>query len=199
MLADRYDSWYARHEALYKSELEAAALLGCSGGVEIGVGTGRFAAPLGLKAGLDPSIGMLSKAPRELDLVAGVGEKAPFRSSAFPCALVVVTLCFADKPEALVEEAARIAGHVVACIVPRDSPWGAHYRREGEGGHAFYSRAKFLSVADVVEMAKRTGLKPARVAATLKRFEESHQPPAEVDLAEAEQYGFVCIELIKGR
>lgn len=77
MLADRYDSWYARHEALYKSELEAAALLGCSGGVEIGVGTGRFAAPLGLEAGLDPSIGMLSKAPRELDLVAGVGEKAP--------------------------------------------------------------------------------------------------------------------------
>jgi hypothetical protein len=48
-----YDAWYVKHPplSLYESELLAAARLGCRGGVAVGVGTGRFAAPLGLRAG----------------------------------------------------------------------------------------------------------------------------------------------------
>jgi hypothetical protein len=42
-----YNAWYVKHPSLYKSELLAAARLGCRGGVEVEVGTGRFAAPLG--------------------------------------------------------------------------------------------------------------------------------------------------------
>jgi hypothetical protein len=42
-----YDAWYVKHPSLYKSELLAAARLGYRGGVEVEVGTGRFAAPLG--------------------------------------------------------------------------------------------------------------------------------------------------------
>jgi ubiquinone/menaquinone biosynthesis C-methylase UbiE len=68
-----YDAWCLRHPSLYESELLAAARLDCSGGVEVGVGTGRFAAPLGLRAGVDPAREMLRLAPRELDLVEGVG------------------------------------------------------------------------------------------------------------------------------
>ena len=47
---ERYDSWFERHAAAYYSELLAVrALLPWEGrGLEVGVGTGRFAAPLGV-------------------------------------------------------------------------------------------------------------------------------------------------------
>jgi len=53
----RYEAWFSRHEAAYFSELLAIrALLPWKGrGLEIGVGTGRFATPLGVEVGVDPS------------------------------------------------------------------------------------------------------------------------------------------------
>jgi hypothetical protein len=112
---------------LYKSELLAAARLGCRGSVEVGVGAGRFAAPLGLRAGVDPAREMLRFAPRELDLVEGVGEMLPLRRRAFPCALLVVTFCFVQDPA---RETMRVAEKVATCIVPRDLP-GETLQRDG--------------------------------------------------------------------
>ena len=53
----RYDDWFVRHAAAYQSELLAVrALLPWRGlGLAIGVGTGRFAAPLGVQIGIDPA------------------------------------------------------------------------------------------------------------------------------------------------
>lgn len=196
-LADRYDSWYEKHKALYESELKATSAFDCEGGVEVGVGTGRFAVPLGLRAGVDPSIAMLRLAPKDLDLVAAVGERLPFRDKAFPCALIVVTLCFADDPAMMIAEASRAAERVVACIVPRESPWGVRYRREGEAGHPFYSKARFYTVSEVVEFGVRAGMKPGRVSATLRGEKEAEYPVENPTLDEAERYGFVCVELKK--
>lgn len=55
---DRYDSWFDRHKAVYESELMALSelLVHTGTGMEVGVGTGRFAVPLGIKTGIDPSI-----------------------------------------------------------------------------------------------------------------------------------------------
>ena len=189
-----YDAWYERQPQLYKSELKAVSAFNCQGGVEIGVGTGRFAAPLGLAAGVDPVREMLKLAPRQLDLVEAVGEALPMRDDAYPCALVVVTICFAQDPGALLREAARVAGRVVACVVPRNSPWGKMYSELGRRGHPFYSKAQFFTVKEVVEMAK--GLAPARVVATLFAPPPGagEEDPAEVGIGEAEEAGFACIE-----
>ncbi|MEZ0319696.1 MAG: methyltransferase domain-containing protein [Pyrobaculum sp.] len=200
LYAGRYDRWYVQHVALYASELEAAKSAGCEGGVEVGVGTGRFASPLGLRAGLDPSVGMLRLAPRDLDLIAGVGERLPFRDEAFPCALLVVTLCFVEDPAAVLQEAARAAKRVAACIVPRDSPWGRRYVEEGARGHVFYSKARFYTVAEVVAFAEMAGLRPSKAVATLSyppEAGERYEKPREVSLQEAERFGFVCVEFIK--
>jgi len=188
-----YDAWYVKHPSLYESELLAAARLDCRGGVEVGVGTGRFAAPLGLRAGVDPAREMLRLAPRELDLVEGVGEMLPLRSRAFPCALPVVTLCFVQDPAAVLREAMRVAERVVTCIVPRDSPWGRRYR-EAARGHPFYAKARFYTVREVVEMA---GVAPSRVVATLSYgpdAAEAVEESREVSVEEAEEMGFVCLE-----
>ena len=55
---ERYEAWFDRHEAAYLSELLAVrALLPWQGlGLEIGVGTARFGAPLGIGVGVDPAM-----------------------------------------------------------------------------------------------------------------------------------------------
>jgi hypothetical protein len=54
--APRYEAWLERHQAAYLSELLALrAFLPWSGqGLEIGVGSARFAAPLSIAVGIDP-------------------------------------------------------------------------------------------------------------------------------------------------
>jgi len=58
---NEYDQWYERNKFVYLSELEALKkVVPKKGkGLEIGVGTGRFAEPLGISYGLDPSEKML--------------------------------------------------------------------------------------------------------------------------------------------
>ena len=54
---DRYERWFEEHPFAYQSELRAVQeLLPKDGrGIEIGGGTGRFAGPLGIRYGIEPS------------------------------------------------------------------------------------------------------------------------------------------------
>ncbi|MEJ2166902.1 MAG: hypothetical protein P8X90_15340 [Desulfobacterales bacterium] len=75
----RYETWFTRHAAAYHSELLAIrALLPWRGiGLEIGVGTGRFAAPLGIEIGIDPFMAMLSyPAKRGILAIQGIAYPA---------------------------------------------------------------------------------------------------------------------------
>ena len=197
--AEKYDSWYERNRLIYLSELEAVRMLGCEKAVEIGVGTGRFARGTGVIAGIDPSIAMLKLAPSSIHRVQGVGEHLPFRSRAFACSMLIVTLCFVDDPLRVLEEASRISEKLIVCMVPRESPWGKLYSRLGREGHPFYSHARFYSVGEAIELASKAGFKPRRIISTLsyppgeKRFEK----PREMSLEEAESCGFTCIEFVK--
>ena len=49
--ATQYELWFEKHKYLYESEVEALRILlpKEKQGVEIGVGTGRFAKPLGIQ------------------------------------------------------------------------------------------------------------------------------------------------------
>jgi len=71
----KYDAWYERNKFAYLSELEAIKkVLPKKGkGLEIGVGTARFAKPLGIKYGIDPSKKMLEIAKKR-DVKLGYGE-----------------------------------------------------------------------------------------------------------------------------
>ncbi len=81
--AERYEAWFVRNETAYLSELLAVrAFLPWSGrGLEIGVGSGRFAAPLGIQVGVDPSPAMLALAAAHgIEVVAGTAENLPWWS-----------------------------------------------------------------------------------------------------------------------
>jgi len=76
-----YDAWFDSHHDLYQAELAAVRSLlpTCGKGIEIGVGTGRFAASLGIAVGVEPSPQMAEMARlRGINVIEGVAEDLPF-------------------------------------------------------------------------------------------------------------------------
>ena len=173
--AARYDAWFEsdRGRALFASEVRCLRRL--SNGLprpwlEVGVGTGRFAQALAVDVGADPALRALSlAAQRGVQVVAALGEALPFPDHAFGTVLVIVTICFADDPEGLLREARRVTseGGVVLGIVPAASSWGRFYAAKGRRGHLFYSRARFFSLEDLDDLARRAGLRLEGTASTL--------------------------------
>ncbi|MHC1628056.1 MAG: class I SAM-dependent methyltransferase [Candidatus Nezhaarchaeales archaeon] len=147
-----------------ENELKVSRSLRLRGlGLEVGVGSGRFASRLNVPIGIDPSISMLKLAhKRGIKAIRAVGEKLPFRSNAFDYALLIVTLCFVDDPSEVIAEVARVvkpSGLVVSCIIPRDSVWGHYYMKLGEQGHPFYRIAKFYTIDEVEKLLVKANLK----------------------------------------
>jgi SAM-dependent methyltransferase len=158
----RYDEWFERHEAAYRSELEAVRWLLPAGGrgLEIGVGSGRFAAPLGVAVGVDPARSLLPYAARRGIRVAGaVAEHLPFRDAVFDYAVIVTTICFVDDAARMLAEARRVlrpGGRVCVGLVAREGPLGRHYVRN-RGRSPFYRDAVFYSSAEVDALLRDAG------------------------------------------
>ena len=66
-------------------------------GLAIGVGTGRFVAPLGVQVGMDPAREELDyAAKRGVSAAQGIAEALPFSNHGFDYILSVTTICFVD-------------------------------------------------------------------------------------------------------
>lgn len=161
---DRYEAWFDRNRAAYESELEALrALLPKSGeGLEVGVGTGRFAAPLGLRVGVDPSKAMGKLAmERGIEVRFGVGEDLPCEDSSFDFVLLVTTICFLDDVPAALGEAYRVlksGGCILVGLIDSESSLGKVYEKRKQDNE-FYQNATFLSVDEVVHNLKQVGFR----------------------------------------
>jgi ubiquinone/menaquinone biosynthesis C-methylase UbiE len=147
----RYEAWFEKHEAAYLSELLALRpFVPWQGkGIEIGVGSGRFAAPLGVQVGADPSPAMLSHAAaRGIKGVEGVAEHLPFADNNFDHALVVTTIYFVDSPVAMLAEARRVlkpGGRLVIGFIDRESALGQDYLAHQDES-VFYCEATVYSI-----------------------------------------------------
>ena len=157
---DKYDSWYEKNHFAYLSETEAIRQIMPIGGLglEIGVGTGRFASLLGIKFGLDPSFNMLEKAKaRGIKVSAGTGESLPFKPGIFDYAAIIIAKCFVEKPLQVLKEAFRVlkpGGEVLVGIVDKDSFLGRFYLQKNS---IFYKYASFFSVNQIVDLLKSAG------------------------------------------
>ena len=159
---ERYKAWFKKHEAAYISELLALQpFVPWDGrGIEIGVGSGRFAAPLGVQVGLDPSPAMLRHAAAAgIAAVKGTAENLPFVAASFDFALVVTTLCFVDSPVRMLEEARRVlkpGGRLVIGFIDRDSGLGQDYLAH-QAESVFYREATFYSADEVARLLLKAG------------------------------------------
>jgi len=168
----RYDQWFVRHDGTYISELSAVrSMLPIRGtGLEIGVGTARFAAPLKIQYGLDPSLKALQKArARRVQTVCSIAEHLPFADQVFDYCLLVTAICFVDDVRKTMLEARRVlrpSGELVVGFVDRDSPIGRHYVA-AQSQSLFYSDANFYSASDVAELIVATGFENLRWVQTL--------------------------------
>lgn len=199
-LTDRYDAWYDGPvgRLLFSNEVACLAPLVDAldhPRLEVGVGSGRFARALAIGWGIDPARRPLGLAAgRGIRVAQAAGERLPFPDATFAAVVVVVTLCFADDPLALLAEARRVVdddGGVVLGDVFAESPWGRDYQNRAASGHPFYSAARFLTREQTLDTAQRAGLQLIRSRSTLLQPPGDAPHPETPTEGEAENAGFV--------
>ena len=171
-LAQEYDQWFDRHQAVFQSELEALKKVVPSKGLglEVGVGTGRFAAAFGIKFGIDPSQAMLDIAKsRGIDIVKGVAESLPFENDYFDFVLIVTTLCFVDNPLKALSEIKRVlkpGGSLIIGMIDRSSALGKSYEAKKQD-NPFYRDAHFYSVDEEIQLMNQLGFAQKEIYQTI--------------------------------
>ena len=147
--AQEYDAWFDQNRLVYESEIRALKrFMGAGGiGLEIGVGTGRFAAPLGIEVGVEPAAAMAVMAQRRgIKVYRAVAEALPFRRDSFDRVVLVTVICFLRDPFLALTEATRVlkpGGQLLIGMIDKDSPLGRSYEAHKQES-TFYRAGHFL-------------------------------------------------------
>ncbi|MBN2426362.1 MAG: class I SAM-dependent methyltransferase [Calditrichaceae bacterium] len=169
---DQYEDWFKENKYVYLSELDAVRphIPETGNGIEIGVGSGLFAEPLGIRYGVEPSEKMRSMAlKRGIDVIDGVAEKLPVKDESSDFALMVTTICFVDNPLKSITEARRIIksnGKLIIGFVDKDSPVGKTYRKF-QHESVFYRDAIFYSTEEIIGFMQEAGFKDFNYTQTI--------------------------------
>ena len=172
--AAAYDRWYDENPEVLALELSAVRFLfdkakeaffagGCRRpiqGLEVGVGTGRFGAALGIKNGIDPAPAMLEIASgRGMEVVAGVAENLPFADGRFDYTAFFTSICFLNDPLKAFLEANRVTregGFLICSFLNRDSRMG-RWLADHKEKDLFYRSAAFFSGEEVKGLLGKAG------------------------------------------
>jgi len=187
--SERYEDWFEKNEYAYLSEVNVLKHLTPlrERSIEIGIGSGNFALPLGIKLGVEPSKPMRDLArAKGLQVLDGVAESLPFQDQTFHLVLMVTTICFVDDLKASFVEAHRVLkedGLLLLGFVDRSSPLGKTYEHRKHRS-VFYREANFYSTAEVlallaetdfhIETVLQTVFGNPRVISTIQDFKEGH-------------------------
>jgi SAM-dependent methyltransferase len=173
-----YEKWFNKHKYVYESELKAVRRFIPVGkkGIEIGIGTGRFAIPFGIKEGVEPSpaVGYLAII-KGLEVYKGIAENLPLDDESFEFALMVTTICFVDDVKKSFSEVKRIlkpGGTFIIGLVDKNSPLGETYKKLKEQ-NKFYRPATFYSADEVIKQLEENGFSDIKIVQTV--FGELHK------------------------
>lgn len=167
-----YDQWFTTHKKMYLAELQVIKqLVPIKGiGVEIGVGTGNFAQPLGIPIGLEPSINMAKSAQKKgIQVVKGIAEQLPFFSNIFDFVVFIATICFLDTISRAFIETYRVLkpnGIIIVGFINEDSILAAQNQRKKEKSK-FYQEATFYSTKKIIDMLRANHFKQMVIKQTL--------------------------------
>ncbi len=177
-----YDNWFIRNKEIYKAELKAIKpfIPKNKKGIEIGVGSARFAKPLGIKIGVEPSKKIADIARnRGIKVYESIAEKLPFSDEKFDFALIVTTICFVDDILKTFQEAYRVIknnGFILIGFIDKDSYLGKKYQTK-KSISKFYSYATFYSTLETLDYLKKAGFSNFSIRQTVfpeRRYDLSH-------------------------
>lgn len=136
------------------------AIPGKGKGTEIGVGSGRFAQPLNIKYGVEPSESMADIAKkRGVKIIHAVAENLPLDDQSYDFATMVTTVCFLNDIPKAFSEVRRILkpeGVFIIGLIDRDSKLGKKYEQQKDS-NKFYKDAHFHSTAEITKLLKKSG------------------------------------------
>jgi SAM-dependent methyltransferase len=169
---EKYDAWFDCNPWAYESEILALKKLLAPHvrGLEIGVGTGRFAVPLGIEVGVEPAAAMAGTAHRRgIKVYRAVAEALPFRLDTFDLVMMVTVLCFLRDPFLSLTEATRVlkpGGRILIGMIDKDSPLGQSYEAHKQESK-FYRQANFYSIDQVLEWLAGLNYRQVEICQTL--------------------------------
>ncbi len=176
--SDKYDKWFERNQDAYQAELEAIRQVmppPPAKGLEVGVGSGKFAVPLGIGIGIEPSEKMAVKAETKgVRVLRHVAEELPFSDTEFDFVLMVTTICFVDDITQSFKEAFRVLkpqGCLIVGFVDRESKLGKEYSDKANKS-VFYRDATFFSAQEVGKYLTDAGFENLLFKQTLIPGEE---------------------------
>jgi len=159
-----YDNWFDINKFVFQSELEAVkkVLPKVDDVVEIGIGSGIFAQPLGIKKGIEPSKSMRKEAEKKgLIVIDAVAENLPYADASLNGAVMITSICFVDDIYQAFREAHRIiknGGFLILGYVDKDSPIGKEYIKHKDES-LFYKEASFFGTEELYTILQQTGFK----------------------------------------
>lgn len=197
----KYDKWFAENKKVYLSELQAVRMAVPPGinGLEVGVGTGRFAQPLGIRTGVDPSPEMLKLArKRGINAHLAKAESLPFKDLTFDFILMVNTICFFDDVIRAFRESFRVLkndGKIIVAFINRNSFLGQQYELKKEESK-FYRHASFYSPDEINVYLSKAGFSNFKFWQTLFDLDNTRMQPVLPGYGEG---GFVVVTAEKVR
>jgi ubiquinone/menaquinone biosynthesis C-methylase UbiE len=157
--ANDYDHWFNEQEDVYQAQLGMmrAAIPNHGRGLEVGIGSGRFAVPFGIHYGIDPSRELARIAKhRDIEVVLGEGEHLPYRAGSFEYVLMMTVICFLDDVTAVFLEANRVlipGGILVVGFIEAGGEISLQYQSESTRGR-FLRYAQFRTAEEVGKFFK---------------------------------------------
>ncbi|MBE9467309.1 MAG: methyltransferase domain-containing protein [Bacteroidetes bacterium] len=167
-----YEKWFLLNKNAYLSEIKTIQnfIPRHKKGMEVGIGSGLFALPLGIEEGVDPSEKMRSIAKnRGLNVVDGIAEKLPYISNTYDFVLMVSTICFVDDINMSFKEINRVlkkGGLFIVAFVDKESEVGKYYIENKEKS-LFYKDANFYPSNEVLRLLKESGFKNQKISQTI--------------------------------
>jgi len=160
--AGDYDQWFDEHNDVYEAQVrmlrDAVPCIGC--GLEVGVGSGRFAVPFGISCGIDPSRELTSMAKhRGIEVVRGEGEHLPYRARSFDYVLMMTVICFLDDITAVFHDVNRVlrpGGMLIVGFIEEGGEISLQSQSESTKGR-FLRYAKFRTAGEVAEFFSDAG------------------------------------------
>lgn len=193
-----YDQWFDDNKFTFLSELDAVRYFtpAIGKGVEIGVGTGRFASELGIKHGIEPSQSMAVFAKqRGIEVITGNAENLPYKNNDFDFAIMIAVDPFVQDIVKVYNEIFRVlceGGSLIVGTLHRDGDVAQKYM--GMTDNEVYKSAKFHTITETISQLGMAGFSGFETCQTLF----SIQPDKiEIPVPGYDKGSFVAINAIK--